>query len=727
MKTKALCFILLSLTGMFCEDIFAQDLQGRWGMGLGLGAQQFYPEGKDKNFGLGYGIDGLLSYRFFNRFGLTIAAGYNPLLFVLDRPAAGSRHYRTHLFFGDLKMDFDLLRGFFRPYFTAGGGILNFVVTGDSLQANRFNGGTFIGGGVGVRFLIRSKVIFDLGVNYKQTGADLAGGLGSGMHDSFFTWRSGLTLLFGKSGAVPQAPAFSGPADSLAAPTSMARVASLPSVDLASPLPFTSGNKAANDSVAAKNGIFHYQPLSEAEINATMQQPLQLSDCIRIALNKNFSLRQAEHELAKAEAFHAGTYYKFLPMFSLQGVQEYTQEKRAVDPLDPLARQKLFFENQAVTAQVTQRLPTGASVQLSTDLRRDLNSPDIFGAPPTRTRNRLYSISVTQPLLRDAWPAITRNAINIAQYERQNRDRQLLNAKWETVFAVKRAYYDVALQRELIKVNQAAILRDSTLMEASISMSAAKLATRRDVLSAEIRLADDRAALIRAQTDYQLALDQLKEVMGIPLATPIALIAPELRFAPVNLNEAALIQAALQNNPLLHSTSFAIAVGKLRLREEKNALLPQLDLVGSLSGRFDKNTDQNKNLENYGGQVTLNLNYTLLSRDAAARAEQAQITVVQQEERLREQQRQLTLNIRSIVRSVYSGHEELKALQRSIAAAEQKVDFATTMFNLGRASNLDITDAQESLLRTQNSYARKLVDYFTQLALLESLTGQPIQ
>lgn len=408
-------------------------------------------------------------------------------------------------------------------------------------------------------------------------------------------------------------------------------------------------------------------------------------------------------------------------------MQEYTQEKRSVDPLNPVARQKLFFENQAVVAQMTQKLPTGATVQLSTDLRRDLDSPDIFGAPPTRTRNRLYSISVTQPLLRDAWPAMTRNSINMAQYERQNLDRQLLNAKWETVFAVKRAYYNVVLQRELIKVNQAAILRDSTLVEASVSMSAAKLATRRDVLSAEIRLADDRAALIRAQTDYQLALDRLKEVMGIPLATPIDLIAPELRFAPVDLNEEALIEAALQTNPLLHGASFAIEVGKPQLREAKNTLLPQLDLIGSLSGRFDTNTDQNKDLENYGGQVMLSLNYTLLSRDAAARAEQAQINVAQQEERLLEQQRQLTLNIRSIVRNVYSGHEELNALQRSIAAAAQKVDFATTMFNLGRASNLDITDAQESLLRTQNLYARKLVDYHTQLALLESLTGQSIQ
>jgi len=319
MKTKALCFILLSLTGMFCKEASAQDLRGRWGVGLGFGAQQFYPEGAGKNSGLGYGVDGLLSYRFFNRFGLTFAAGYNPLHFALDRPAAVSlagnrsgvsRQYRTHLFFSALKVDFDLLRGFFRPYVSASGGVLNFVVTGDSLQATRFKGDTFMGGGIGVRFLIRRKMIFDLGVNYKQTGADLAGGLRGGTHDSFFTWRSSLTLVFGKSGAgaPAKAPAFTASVDSLAAMA--AGISNLPQTSEA-PTERRRGKETAGDSVGAKNGIFHDQSLNEAEINATVQKPLRLDDCIRIALNKNFSLRQAEHELAKAEAFQAGTYSKF--------------------------------------------------------------------------------------------------------------------------------------------------------------------------------------------------------------------------------------------------------------------------------------------------------------------------------------------------------------------------------------------------------------------------------
>jgi outer membrane protein TolC len=65
-------------------------------------------------------------------------------------------------------------------------------------------------------------------------------------------------------------------------------------------------------------------------------------------------------------------------------------------------------------------------------------------------------------------------------------------------------------------------------------------------------------------------------------------------------------------------------------------------------------------------------------------------------------------------------------LKGAINAAEQKVDFATTMFNLGRASNLDITDAREALIDSKTQYMRRVADYYTQLGVIESLTGLPL-
>ncbi|MDQ7054049.1 MAG: TolC family protein [candidate division KSB1 bacterium] len=116
----------------------------------------------------------------------------------------------------------------------------------------------------------------------------------------------------------------------------------------------------------------------------------------------------------------------------------------------------------------------------------------------------------------------------------------------------------------------------------------------------------------------------------------------------------------------------------------------------------------------------------VLNRQAAAEAEKTQLALQQEVLRLRDYERQLKLSIREVVRSTYSNIEEIEALKISIEAAREKVEFATMMFNLGRASNLDVTDAQEALLKAQTQYLKKLIDYHLQLAFLETLIAQPI-
>jgi outer membrane protein TolC len=62
-------------------------------------------------------------------------------------------------------------------------------------------------------------------------------------------------------------------------------------------------------------------------------------------------------------------------------------------------------------------------------------------------------------------------------------------------------------------------------------------------------------------------------------------------------------------------------------------------------------------------------------------------------------------------------------LIKNIEAAREKITFATTMFNLGRASNLDVTDAQKDLLQAEVDYAVELAEYYIEQARLEQLLG----
>ena len=480
------------------------------------------------------------------------------------------------------------------------------------------------------------------------------------------------------------------------------------------------------DSTATANSALTYQPYDEVEIKAALQHPLTLEGCIRTALSRNIALRVAQGDLAKAEAGVSRSYGKFLPVFTLEGSKQQTKEDRPIDPEEPDSPTAFDFDNKGFVGTIGQTLITGATLNFAVDLRRDINSPDRFGDPPTRTENRDYTATFTQPLLRDAWFKMARSEYSLAQHERHMQQASLDDSKLQTIFATKRAFYRVLLQRELIKVHQVAVQKDSTLVLLSESKVKAMLATRRDVLSAEIRLAEDRAAFITSETEYQRSLDVLKDIMGLPIEMPVEVAGAELSYSTDPLNEKVLIQRALKDSPLIRRAEFSVKSSRLQHSVARNQLLPRLDLSVQYNGRLDSDTDQNRTVNSKDWEATVSLRYPFLDRAASADAEKARVLVSQDEDRLADLQRQIVLSLRDIVRSAYSSVEELSAIRRSIEAAEQKVDFATTMFNLGRASNFDITDAQEALLKAQTSYLRKLVEYNEQLALLESLTGQPL-
>jgi len=75
------------------------------------------------------------------------------------------------------------------------------------------------------------------------------------------------------------------------------------------------------------------------------------------------------------------------------------------------------------------------------------------------------------------------------------------------------------------------------------------------------------------------------------------------------------------------------------------------------------------------------------------------------------------------VRTLLNNVERLAILQKSIDGARSKLEFADVNFQLGRASNLDITDAQKDLVNAQTDYVNEVIDYKIQVARIEQLLG----
>ncbi len=173
----------------------AQGLGGRFMFGFGAGTQQLYSDLKSTGFGIGG--EGLVGYRFSDRFGVTLAAGY--ATFPFNLPVGGTVRniaLTSNIIYGNLLFDIELINsGKFHPYFMFGAGGYNFQVQ----NSKRFNDGSGIGG-LGFRLFVSPSMALNVNAAYHYTTGDgLDAVLRGGGNDAYFSGRLGLTFFKGGS------------------------------------------------------------------------------------------------------------------------------------------------------------------------------------------------------------------------------------------------------------------------------------------------------------------------------------------------------------------------------------------------------------------------------------------------------------------------------------------------------------------------------------------------
>ena len=443
-------------------------------------------------------------------------------------------------------------------------------------------------------------------------------------------------------------------------------------------------------------------------------RPLTLDDCVRVARSWNLTLKLARGDYRKAQSTHYGSLGRFMPLVSVGARRLNTRE----DHLGlPGSDGQVTSRSDALVAGLDQLLPIGARVSVTQDLHRDL----------TPIRTSAFSASVVQPLLRGGGPLATLGPVTSARLDLLSNERALAAADRRTVLETTLAYLAAVRDRSLIHVAESALHADSLLAQVSEGLVDARMATRRDVLSAQLRLADDKASLVGAEKDFALSLDQLKEQMGVPIESTVTLADAELADTTLDLDEDGLVRDALALHPALQSAEAAVRRSEVDLKLARNALLPQVDVVASYTRTLDN--DQSAaglDVNSKGWLASVQVSLPLGNREAQAAADIARFSLDQDRDRLTLLRLQTQRSVRDAVRTLRGIAEELHAIRQTIALAEEKVEFATAMFNLGRANNLDLTDAREALVKGRSNYVSKLADYHAQLAVLKSLTGREL-
>lgn len=410
---------------------------------------------------------------------------------------------------------------------------------------------------------------------------------------------------------------------------------------------------------------------------------LTLEDCLRLALERNpFYLAAAEQESGARSQVHAAA-ARFFPSLNAQGTQTLDEK-----PLE------LIFPS-LVPGQPAQRVDV--------DFTRDYQ----------------LSLSFSLPLFAGGRLVA---GYKQADFNLKATRESIRQSRQQTVFNVKQAFYGYLLSREFASVAQESLALAERHHENVKNLYEVGLASKFDLLRAEVQAANLRPQLIRARNSLDVAELGLKTLLGLDLERDIAVVG-ELKFTPAEPDAESAVVAALESRPELVELAYRQRMAGEMVKMARGAYLPTLALGGAYNYWADRFNFREGTWSNYYA-ISLNLSVSLFNGfETRAQVGQARSALRQLELTRRGTVETVKFEVRQAVLNYRQARETLLSQEKNVEQAKEAVRIAELNFKEGLATGLDVSTAQVALSQAQTNYAQALYDTAVSLAQLELAMG----
>ncbi len=390
---------------------------------------------------------------------------------------------------------------------------------------------------------------------------------------------------------------------------------------------------------------------------------------------------------------------------------------------------------------------TGTSVSLGYNTSRQ--SGNWTRADFNPYTSATLGVTVTQRLLQGFSLADNRRYIRIARNNQSVSEYVFKEQVISTISSVIRLYWDLVSLNEDLRVKRDALrlaekllennqtqVETGTLAPIEVKRAQAEVArVRQDVTIAESLVAQQELVLKKVLTRSGLGDPQVREARIVPMDR--IEIPPRDEVSPVQ----DLVAQAFRNRPDLAESRLQIDNSQISLHAAKSALLPSLDLVGTvqnnaLAGQMNSLAAAPSgdpfylggagallsqilahNFPNYA--VGVQLSIPLTNRVAQADAVRDQLDLRQAEVRLRNLEEQVRLEIESALialsrsRSAYEAADQTRQLQQEALDAEREryaVGASTSFFIIQYERDLAQAQTTEVIARGNYAKARAALD-----------------
>jgi outer membrane protein TolC len=366
-------------------------------------------------------------------------------------------------------------------------------------------------------------------------------------------------------------------------------------------------------------------------------------------------------------------------------------------------------------------------------------------------------LDITQPLLKNFGPKVSRREILMAEDSLDVSRDQLKNVMLETIYLVEEAYWTLVYAIEDYKVKERSLqLGRNLLAKNKKEVEFGQLAPL-EILNAEAVVASREADILQAEALIKRYEEVLKTIINVAAEGEVSSqrIVPSDKpdFVAREISRDQCLREALDSRPDLRVLKKTIETKDLNLSVARNQTLPGLDLQFSywspgLSGdrliyendspllgvvigkekgsRYDSLRDSLKLLyKNWTIGLTLSLPLSnFLSRAELA---YARTDLSQAQTKLKNLEQQVILEVSDAVRSIETNARRVHAYRLARELSEKRLEAEEKKLAVGLSTNYFVLEFQEQLANAQSAELKALVDYNLSLARLEKATGQGLE
>jgi outer membrane protein TolC len=240
------------------------------------------------------------------------------------------------------------------------------------------------------------------------------------------------------------------------------------------------------------------------------------------------------------------------------------------------------------------------------------------------------------------------------------------------------------------------------------------------VLQTEVRLANARNNLIKAQNIAKMVRYKLNTVIGINL-TDDTQLDDRVTREPYNAALEDSLTEAFKNRPEMQQANLKIDMAKDKIKIARSDSRPT---VSAEAVKNISDTSPSSSKDNDDWTVGVNMSFNIFDNGLAkAKTKEARAELTIATERKRQVEDAITLEVCNAYLNVKEAAERIENNQVAVNQSQRDYAMAQERYFAGIGTNLDVMDAEVAMTQAKTNYVVAIYDYVNGRAQLNKAMG----